>query len=243
MFGFLKKAVRSVVHNPVTRNVADVSAVATGGLLAPVALGLKSAALADNVVKHGPIKGLRKTASQELATKDPREVARATRKLLPKMVRDEVPADVLDRVVGSAVGAIPGGRAALDASRALRKALDTGKPEDIAAAAAAGLDLEGGQKLEHKAALDSLLKKLPADKRKVAAAGANAVTKLHKAAQGRIKKDAKVKQASGMRGLLIPFLAGRQSRGIKGKWRYGGNVKGFLLMADGTVRVGNFERV
>lgn len=233
----VSRAAKSVVHSPVTKGIASVGAVATGGLLAPVALGLQSAALADNVAQHGITKGLKRTASEQLVAKDPREVTKAAMKLLPKMVHDNVP---LEMLVNTAVETLPGAKKALDANTALTKALNSGKPADIVRAAAAGVELEGGQKLEHVAGVQAAMNKLPKGARKAVASASNAVTKLHRAAQGRVKTDAVKKQVTGMVGLLIP-LDGKGMK-VKGRWKFGPGVRGFLLTSDGHVRVGSFSR-
>jgi hypothetical protein len=233
----VSRPIKKAIHNPVAKGALAVGTVATGGLLAPVALGVSSAGLAHNVATHGAAKGLKKSASEELSAKDPREAARVANKLLPSKLRKNVDAV---KLVETAMRAVPGGSNALDNLDAAKRAL-SGRPEDIVKAAAAGINLSGGGKLEHEAAIQSAINKLPFGVKSKVAAAANAVTKTHEAVQNRIKSQAMAMQRTGVLGYFIRMSDGKK---IRGNWRFSPTgAKGFLLTADGHVRVGSFGRV
>ncbi len=234
----ISRPIKKAIHNPVAKAALTAGSVATGGLLAPVALSVSSAGLAHNVATHGPVKGLRKSASEELSAKDPRETAKVANKLLPKELRKSVDATQLVEI---GMSAVPGGSKALDALDATKKAL-SGRPSDIVKAAASGIELSGGLKLEHGAAVQSAINKLPKGIKNKVAAAANAVGATHKAVENRIKSQAMTAQQNGILGYFIAM--GGRGRKVAGKWRFAPNgAKGFLLTADGRVRVGSFGRV
>lgn len=233
----VSRPIKKAIHNPVAKAALTAGTVATGGLLAPVALGVSSAGLAHNVASHGPVKGLRKSASEELSAKDPREVAKVANKLLPKQIRKHADAVQLVEV---GMSAVPGGSKALNALDSAKKAL-SGRPSDIVKAAASGLELSGGAKLEHGAAVQSAINKLPKGLKTKVAAAANAVGATHQSVQNRIKSQAAAAQRKGILGYFISLTGGRK---VAGNWRHSPyGAKGFLLSADGRVRFGTFGKV
>ena len=235
----VKKVARGVIHNPVAKAGLGVATVATGGMLAPLAMAVSTAGVVDNVTKHGVVAGLKRTASEELATKDPRVTSRAAIGFLPKKLKDKIP---VQKLVTAGLSAVPGGKQGLDAIDAAQKALKSGKPSDIVSAAASGLELTGGMKLEHNTAIQSAINRLPKGAKGVVAAAANAVTKLHDATQGKLRTLTAQEQSKGVVGWLIPF--GSKGQKLKGRYHLkAGGTKGFLLGANGRIQVGSFARM
>lgn len=234
----------AINKSPVAMGVLTAATVASGGVLAPLALGVSAAGLIDNVSKHGPVEGLRQTASEEMANKNPNGLLAAAMKQVPDSVKNSN----IQKMIGDAVKSIPKGKISYadiqKAQRFAMKDIMSGKdPKAVIQAAAKGLALAGGEALEHASMVQSAMNKLPSAVRRDVANALNATTKLHDAVQRRIRAQAETVQRTGLFGYLIP-IGGKKGAKYQGKWQFkAGGVRGLLLTADGRIRLGYFAKV